>query len=128
MSVLTARGRRTSPAPQQVALGVHLVTFGRGAAGSNVYLVRSGSTWTLIDAGWYLPQYAMPLDRWLVAPLMRLLPAGTRARIEEAGSITDVVRPLDRQGGVPGLPEWVWLPTPGTPRVTSPTCGQVTGP
>ena len=64
-------------------------------------------------AGTYLPQCAMPLDRWVVAPIMRLLPARTRARIEAANSITDVVRPLDPQGGVPGLAEWEWLPTPG---------------
>jgi glyoxylase-like metal-dependent hydrolase (beta-lactamase superfamily II) len=64
-------------------------------------------------AGRYLPQYSMPLDRWLVIPLMRLLPAGTRARIEAANSITNVVRPLDPQGGVPGLPEWRWVSTVG---------------
>jgi deazaflavin-dependent oxidoreductase (nitroreductase family) len=174
LSVLTARARASSPTPQQVALGVYLVTLGRGAAASNVYLVGSGSTWTLVDAGWassakairtaaeavfgpgaqpaaillthihpdhsgsagalarswevpvyvhpdelpmaagrYLPQYAMPLDRWLVAPLMRLLPARTRQRIEAANSITDVVRPLDRQAGVPGLADWMWVHTPG---------------
>jgi glyoxylase-like metal-dependent hydrolase (beta-lactamase superfamily II) len=177
LSVLTARARAPSPVPQQVALGVYLVTLGRGAAASNVYLVGSGSTWTLVDAGWsssaaairtaaeavfgpgarpaaillthihpdhsgsagalarswqvpvyvgaaelpmaagrYLPQYAMPLDRWLVAPLMRLLPARTRQRIEAANSITDVVRPLDRQAGVPGLPDWDWVHTPGHTR------------
>jgi glyoxylase-like metal-dependent hydrolase (beta-lactamase superfamily II) len=64
-------------------------------------------------AGTYLPQYAMPLDRWVIVPLMRLLPARTRARIEAAGDITDVVQPLDPQGGVPGLPGWAWVPTPG---------------
>jgi glyoxylase-like metal-dependent hydrolase (beta-lactamase superfamily II) len=64
-------------------------------------------------AGRYLPQYAMPLDRWLVAPVMRLLPARTRARIEAAGSITDVVHPLDPLAGVPGLPDWELVPTPG---------------
>jgi hypothetical protein len=47
--MLTARA--PSPTPQQVAPGVSLVTLGRGAAASNVYLVRSDSTWTLIDAG-----------------------------------------------------------------------------
>jgi hypothetical protein len=164
-------GSGCSPADRPGRLPGHLV---KGAASSNVYLVRSGSTWTLIDAGWtssakaiarpprqcsapapgrrrscsptstpdhsgsagtlarswqvpvyvhavelpmaagrYLPQYAMPLDRWLVAPLMRLLPARTRARIEAAGDITDVVAPLDRQGGVPGLAGWECTPTPG---------------
>src|SRR5215207_9700575 len=127
--MLAARARAPSPAPQQVAPGVYLVTIGRGAAAANVYLVRSDSTWTLVDAGWasgaeairtaaeavfgpgarpeaillthihpdhsgaagtlarswqvpvyvhanelpmaggrYLPRYAMPLDRWVVAP------------------------------------------------------------
>jgi glyoxylase-like metal-dependent hydrolase (beta-lactamase superfamily II) len=170
----TAGGRRPSPAPQEIAPDVYLVALGRGAAASNVYLVRWGSSWALVDAGWsssaavirtaaeavfgpgtrpaaillthihpdhsgsagrlarswrvpvyvhpdelpmaagrYLPQYSMPLDRWLVIPLMRLLPAGTRARIEAANSITDVVRPLDPQGGAPGLPEWRWVSTVG---------------
>jgi glyoxylase-like metal-dependent hydrolase (beta-lactamase superfamily II) len=174
MSMLAARARAPSPAPQQVAPGVYLVTLGRGAAASNAYLVGSGSAWALVDAAWatsaeairtaaeaafgpgarpaaillthihpdhsgsagvlarswqvpvyvhadelpmapgrYLPQYAMPLDRWLVAPIMRLLPARTRERIEAANSITDVVHPLDAQGGVPGLPGWEWVPTPG---------------
>jgi glyoxylase-like metal-dependent hydrolase (beta-lactamase superfamily II) len=40
------------PASQQIAPGVSLVTIGRGVAGANVYLVRSGSTWTLVDTGW----------------------------------------------------------------------------
>jgi deazaflavin-dependent oxidoreductase (nitroreductase family) len=172
LSLLTARA--PSPAPQPVAPGVWLVTLGRGAAAANVYLVGSGATWTLVDAGWsssgaairtaaeavfgpgarpaaivlthlhpdhsgsagtlarswqvpvyvhaeelpmaagrYLPQYSMPLDRWLVVPLMGLLPAKRRARIEAAGSITDVVQPLDPQRGVPGLPGWEWIPTPG---------------
>jgi deazaflavin-dependent oxidoreductase (nitroreductase family) len=166
--------RARAPSPQEVVLGVYLVALGRGAASSNVYLVGSGETWMLVDAGWassaeairraaeavfgpgarpaaivlthihpdhsgsagalarswkvpvyvaaeelpaaagaYLPQYAMPLDRWVVAPLLRLLPARTRARIEAANSITDVVRPLDPRGGVPGLPGWAWQPTPG---------------
>jgi glyoxylase-like metal-dependent hydrolase (beta-lactamase superfamily II) len=174
VSALTARAHRPSPTAQEVAPGVWLVTLGRGAAASNVYLIGSDSAWTLVDAGWassaeaiktaaaaefgpgahpaaillthihpdhsgaadllarswqvpvyvhpaelpmaagrYLPQYAMPLDRWLVAPLLCLLPARTRQRIEAANSITDVVHPLPPTGGVPGLPDWQWVPTPG---------------
>ena len=174
MSMLAGRGRRPSLAPQQIAAGVYLVTLGKGAVASNVYLVGSDATWTLVDAGWassaeairraaeavfgpgarpvaillthihpdhsgsagvlarswevpvylhthelpmaagkYLPQYAMPLDRWLVGPVMRLLPSRTRRRIEAENSITDVVRPLDPQGCVPGLPDWEWVATPG---------------
>lgn len=63
--------------------------------------------------GKYLPQYSVPLDRWVVVPFMRLLPARTRERIEAAGSITDVVRALEPQGCVPGLPDWAWVHTPG---------------
>ena len=55
----------------------------------------------------------MPLDRWLIVPLMRLLPSRTRERLEAAGSITDVVRPLDPQRRVPGMADWEWVPTPG---------------
>jgi deazaflavin-dependent oxidoreductase (nitroreductase family) len=162
------------PAPQQIAPGVYFLTIGRGVAGSNIYFVRSASTWTLVDAAWgrnaeairtaaeslfgpgarpaaillthihpdhsgsagmlarswdvpvyvhvdevpmaageYLPQYAMPLDRWVIAPFMGMLPSRIRKRIEAAGSITDVVRPLDPQAGVPGLPDWDCVPTPG---------------
>ncbi len=130
----------------EIAPGVHLVRVGRTAAASNVYLVRSGDTWVLVDAGWagsarlitaaaqkvfgpghppaaivlthihpdhsgavgplatgwnvpvyvheaelpmaagrYLPEYGMPLDRWVIMPIMRLLPRRTRTRIEDAG-------------------------------------------
>jgi glyoxylase-like metal-dependent hydrolase (beta-lactamase superfamily II) len=49
---LTTRAGRPSPAPNQIAPGVYLLTLVREALGSNVYLVSSGSTWTLVDAGW----------------------------------------------------------------------------
>jgi hypothetical protein len=52
LSLFTARAGGPSPTPRQVAPGVWLVTLGRGAAAANVYLVGSGSTWTLVDAGW----------------------------------------------------------------------------
>jgi deazaflavin-dependent oxidoreductase (nitroreductase family) len=61
----------------------------------------------------YLPEYGMPLDRWVVVPLLRLLPAAVRARIEAAGDISDVTRPLDPASGVPGLLDWEVVPTPG---------------
>jgi glyoxylase-like metal-dependent hydrolase (beta-lactamase superfamily II) len=139
-----------------------------------VYLIRSGASWCLIDAGWagsaaairraadavfgagtrpaaillthihpdhsgsagrlarswgvpvhvhpdelrmaagrYLPDYGMPLDRWIVVPLMRLLPAGTRGRITAHNDITDVTRPFRREDGLPGMPDWDWIHTPG---------------
>lgn len=67
----------------------------------------------VMAAGRYLPERSMPLDRWLVVPLMNLLPARRRAAVEAAGDITDVVRPLDPSGAVPGLPDWEYVPTPG---------------
>src|SRR5690606_28896666 len=152
----------------------HLLRTGRTAAASNVYLVGSGGTWVLVDAGWpgsagaitaaakevsgpgkppapvllthihpdhpgadralvetkdvpvyvhpselpmaagrYLPEYGMPLDRWVIMPVMRLLPRRTRSRIEDAGSLTHVVHPLEPDGTVPGLPGWRWVATPG---------------
>lgn len=63
--------------------------------------------------GRYLPEYANPLDRWLVGPLMSLLPARTRRRIEASGSLADVIRPLPDGPGLPGLPDWEYVPTPG---------------
>ncbi|GAB91652.1 MBL fold metallo-hydrolase [Gordonia rhizosphera] len=64
-------------------------------------------------AGKYLPEYSMPLDRWIVDPILRLLPAGTRARIEAGNDITDVVQALPANGEVPGLPDWHVVPAPG---------------
>lgn len=64
-------------------------------------------------AGRYLPEYGMPLDRWVVVPFLRLLPSRSRRRLEQAGDITDVVRPLQPDGVVPGLPDWRWVHTPG---------------
>ncbi len=64
-------------------------------------------------AGKYRPEFDMPLDHWVIMPIMRRLPASTRSRIEAAGDITDVTRPLEPAGVVPGLPDWQWLATPG---------------
>jgi glyoxylase-like metal-dependent hydrolase (beta-lactamase superfamily II) len=64
-------------------------------------------------AGKYLPEFSMPLDRWITAPLMRLLPARRRRGIEAAGDISDVVRPLGPRGEVPGMPGWVAVSAPG---------------
>lgn len=160
--------------PVAVAPDVYAVTLGRTVLASNAYLVASGDSWVLVDAGWagdagaircaaesvfgadarptaivlthihpdhsgavgelarswgvpvhvhpdelpmaggkYLPEFDMPLDHWVVMPIMRSLPARTRSRIEAAGDITDVVRPLSPGGAVPGLRGWEWVPSPG---------------
>lgn len=66
-----------------------------------------------LAAGGYLPQFANPLDRWLVAPMLRLMP---RAKVEESrsrASLTGTVQPLGPGPEVPGLPDWEWIHVPG---------------
>ncbi|MGX1159721.1 NADPH:quinone reductase-like Zn-dependent oxidoreductase [Arthrobacter sp. SLBN-100] len=59
--------------------------------------------------GVLLDEYANPLDRWVLRPLMMLLPKGTLP----ATDMTGVVRILEPGAGVPGLPDWRCVPTPG---------------
>ena len=41
------------PRVSEVVRDVYIVTIGRGALSTNVYQIRSGSSWTLVDAGWF---------------------------------------------------------------------------
>ena len=41
---------RTASRPVEIATGVYWIAEGTGK--SNVYLVRSGSSWVLVDAAW----------------------------------------------------------------------------
>lgn len=63
--------------------------------------------------GGYQPEYAHPLDRWVVGPLLRLLPARTRARVEATGSLAGLAAGLTPGRPVPGLPGWDCIATPG---------------
>lgn len=56
---------------------------------------------------------AMPLDRWVILPVMRLMGSRRRERIFAAGTLATVARELDPEGEVPGMPDWVSVPTPG---------------
>lgn len=160
--------------PAEVAPGVYLLTTGRGLGQVNVYFVRAGPSWVLIDAAWpgrgpairaaaarlfgpgarpgaillthihpdhsgsagelarawdvpvrvlpaemplaagrLLPGYANPLDRWLIGPVLRVMP---RRRVEASvarSSLAGLARPYDPAAGVPGLPGWEAVPTPG---------------
>jgi hypothetical protein len=40
------------PRVSEVVRDVYMVTIGRAALSTNVYLIRSRSSWTLVDAGW----------------------------------------------------------------------------
>ncbi|RKO19321.1 MBL fold metallo-hydrolase [Pseudarthrobacter phenanthrenivorans] len=59
--------------------------------------------------GQLLDEYANPLDRWVLRPLLKVLPPGTMPATDMSG----VVRPFDPAGGVPGLRDWTCVPTPG---------------
>lgn len=56
---------------------------------------------------------AMPLDRWAVLPVMRLIGSKRRQRIFAAGTLEPVVAGFDPLDGVPGMPDWVGVHTPG---------------
>jgi len=160
--------------PEEIAAGVYRVETGRGLTGANVYLVRSGPGWVLIDAAWphraqlikaaaewlfgpgarpaaivlthihpdhsgsamelarmwdlpvyvhpaelvaasgeYLPEYGNPLDRWLIAPVLRLLPRRMVEASRSRNSLEGIARAFDPAAGVPGLPDWQAVPTPG---------------
>ena len=160
--------------PEEIAPGVYRVETGRGLTEANVYLVRSGPGWVLIDTAWpgrgrliraaavsvfgagarpaaivlthihpdhsgsalelarmwdlpvyvhpdemvlaaggYLPEYGNPLDRWLIAPLLRLLPRQSVEASRSRNSLEGTAQAFDPAAGVPGLPGWQAVPTPG---------------
>ena len=165
--------------PKEIASGVYYIEVGKGIMRSNVYFVRSGSSWVLIDTGspkcdreireaaeslfgantrpteillthdhpdhagstpelsrrWgclvyvhpdelalvtadfstffsVVKGYAGPLDTWVILPLMRLMPRRHEAMLS-ASSFKDVARTFDPDTGVPGLPDWECIHTPG---------------
>ncbi len=70
-----------------------------------------------MDFSAYLPtvkQFAHPLDTWVMLPLLRVMPRRWRASWHaQATSFNAVARALDPGTGVPGLPDWECIPTPG---------------
>jgi glyoxylase-like metal-dependent hydrolase (beta-lactamase superfamily II) len=179
---------RSRVLPKQVASGVHFIEAGSGITRSNVYFVRAGRAWVLVDAAsancadviqdaatslfganagpaaillthdhpdhagsalelarrWDCPVYVHPdelrfatanaanffsvyepyttatgrwapppLDRWMVLPMMRLMPRRWREPILSEASLEPVARAFDPGAGVPYLPGWECVPTPG---------------
>ena len=165
--------------PEEIASGVYCLEVGKGIMRSNVYFVRSGSSWVLIDTGsekcdqeiqeaaeslfgadtppsaillthdhpdhagstaalvrrWgcavyvhpdelalvtadfsnffsIVKGYANPLDTWVILPLMRLMPRQHEAMLS-ASSFKEAARAFEPGAGVPGLPGWECIPTPG---------------
>ena len=150
---------------------------GKGITRSNVYFVRSGSSWVLIDAAsancgrlirktaeslfgantrsasillthdhpdhagsalelariWGCPvyvhpdelplaavgdlstveKYANPLDRWIILPLLRVMPRRWVESMLSKASLKDVAQGFDPGAAVPSLPDWECIPTPG---------------
>ena len=60
-----------------------------------------------------ITKYAGPLDHWVVLPLMRAMGRRRREAILARSSLRNVARPLEPGAGVPGLPGWACIPTPG---------------
>lgn len=56
---------------------------------------------------------AGPLDRWLVLPLLRVMGQRRREAIIARSSLGGVARAFDPRTGIPGLPDWACIPTPG---------------
>jgi len=162
--------------PREIAKDVFFLEVRRGMTRSNVYFVRSGESWVLIDSGsvgrgpvieraagslfgsgsrptaillthshpdhagsarvlatrWQCPVYvhqdelpltsadlvayrafADPLNRWLILPVMRLMPRERVRKMLENADLRDAVRSLPASGEVPGLPGWRSIHTPG---------------
>ncbi len=163
-----------NPKPREIAPGVHWLSCGLLAG--NVYFVRSGMNWALIDTSvagsagaikraadglcgsdtppaaillthvhpdhagaapelarsWgcpvYVPEpelplaiaedlatlerFAIPLDHWIVLPIMRRLSQEKVSAILAEQSLANCARPL-KPGGVPGMPGWTAVAAPG---------------
>ena len=56
---------------------------------------------------------AGPLDRWVVLPLMRAMGRRRREAVLARSSLGEVARTFEPDAGVPGLPGWECIPTPG---------------
>lgn len=60
-----------------------------------------------------IPEYANPLDRWLIVPFMKIMPRRALEPKPSEASLADAVCAIDLSAGVPGLPDWQCIPTPG---------------
>jgi glyoxylase-like metal-dependent hydrolase (beta-lactamase superfamily II) len=58
-------------------------------------------------------RYANPLDRWIILPLLRLLPRQRVEAMMERESLKEVARTFEPEAAPPGLPEWTSITMPG---------------
>ena len=76
------------------------------AACWNVSILAPAAELPFIDGTTLYPE---PLVAWLA----KVLPRRAMAALVRRSDLGDAVRPFDPQAGVPGLPDWVCVPTPG---------------
>lgn len=67
----------------------------------------------MLARGGIVPELANPLDRRVIAPVLRLVPRRRLDAMIERDSLERDVEPLDDDLTVPGLPEWRCIPVPG---------------
>lgn len=60
-----------------------------------------------------MSRWAGPLDRWVILPALRALGPRRRARILQRDSLAEVARTIDVDAGIPQMPDWRCVPTPG---------------
>jgi glyoxylase-like metal-dependent hydrolase (beta-lactamase superfamily II) len=62
-----------------------------------------------------IEKYANPLDRWIILPILRMMPRQrVQAMLSSASiQVRQVVRAFEPGAPVPGLPGWECIPTPG---------------
>jgi glyoxylase-like metal-dependent hydrolase (beta-lactamase superfamily II) len=58
-------------------------------------------------------QYANPLDRWIVLPIMRAMGRQRAEAIIASSNLEEVARAFDPPAPLPGLAGWVCIATPG---------------
>ena len=83
--------------PVQVVDDVWVVTLGRRPLDTNVYLVRSGTCWVLVDTGW--PRNGSAIRRAAERVFGRGVPPAaillTHLHIDHSGSLRDLVAAWD---------------------------------
>jgi glyoxylase-like metal-dependent hydrolase (beta-lactamase superfamily II) len=60
-----------------------------------------------------IPEYFNPLDRWLIAPLMKLQPRRMLKPKPSGESLADKVCAIGPSAGLPGFTDWQCIPSPG---------------
>lgn len=84
--------------------------------GCLVYMHPEELPLVTMDASNYLStvkKYANPLDTWVILPLLHVLPKRARESLLPEECFKQATRAFDPGTGVPGLPEWECIHTPG---------------